>query len=426
MDVFAQLTMDIQIRPRAEFRNGFKSPNLESSDPAFFIEQRSRVTTTYQEDKFKIRFALQDVRIWGTVDQIYKDDPANLISSVFEAWGQYFINDKFSFKVGRMPISYNNQRFMGGLDWASQGRSHDAAMFKYEDKDAKLKIDLTGAFNQRGVEPKLLQSTYYPTSGNYKSMLFLWLNKGFENTNITALIHNSGYQIPSDQSVPEPENEVANRQTYAVYVDQKGDKIDFGAEAYYQAGENLAKVDINAYMFSGYVTYKTDLTPITLAVDYLSGTAIDDTEDKSFNPLFGTNHKFYGFMDYFYVGNGHGQNGAMTSGLIDIYLQTKFKLGKKTFLKANLHHFLSPVKLVDMAEATMTTEISKTLGTEIDLVFMAKLDKSVDLSFGYSQMFTTASLEQIKGNKGGYASMNNWAWIMLNFKPRILNIEMTK
>ncbi|MDZ7608893.1 MAG: hypothetical protein U5K79_25710 [Cyclobacteriaceae bacterium] len=48
-------------------------------------------------------------------------------------------------------------------------------------------------------------------------------------------------------------------------------------------------------------------------------TDLTDTNDKSFNPLYGTNHKFYGYMDYFYVGNSHGQVGnGTTSGLIDL------------------------------------------------------------------------------------------------------------
>ena len=47
--------------------------------------------------------------------------------------------------------------------------------------------------------------------------------------------------------------------------------------------------------FSGVIAMgKTwDKTTLTVGSDYLS---------SGFKPLFGTNHKFYGFMDYFYVG----------------------------------------------------------------------------------------------------------------------------
>ena len=64
-------------------------------------------------------------------------------------------------------------------------------------------------------------------------------------------------------------------------------------------------------------------------------------------PKYGTNHKFYGFMDYFYVGNGHGGTDAASAGLIDIYLKTAFKTGEKSSLAAHLHHFLSAEERVN-------------------------------------------------------------------------------
>ena len=67
----AQLTIDAQIRPRTQYRHGFKSPMPKGEDPAFFTSQRTRLTTTYTTEKFKIKFAFQDVRIWGQTDQVY-------------------------------------------------------------------------------------------------------------------------------------------------------------------------------------------------------------------------------------------------------------------------------------------------------------------------------------------------------------------
>ena len=95
---------------------------------------------------YKFRLSLQDVRFWGEVPQIFKQEDGNTFLS--EAWGQYYLNDKFSIKAGRQIISYDNQRFLGGLEWAQQGRRHDALLFLYEDKDAKTKLHAGFAFNK--------------------------------------------------------------------------------------------------------------------------------------------------------------------------------------------------------------------------------------------------------------------------------------
>ena len=48
----AQFKLGAEIRPRAEFRNGFKTPKIEGAQPAFFIEQRSRLYFDYKTEKF--------------------------------------------------------------------------------------------------------------------------------------------------------------------------------------------------------------------------------------------------------------------------------------------------------------------------------------------------------------------------------------
>jgi hypothetical protein len=54
-----------QIRPRAEFKNGYKSLISENTDPAFAISQRSRITANFTSKKIITSLSIQDVRIWG-------------------------------------------------------------------------------------------------------------------------------------------------------------------------------------------------------------------------------------------------------------------------------------------------------------------------------------------------------------------------
>ncbi|MEQ9231682.1 MAG: alginate export family protein, partial [Cyclobacteriaceae bacterium] len=114
MEVTAQMTISAEVRPRTEFRNGFKTLTEDSKDASFFTEQRSRLYLDYADSAFKFRVSFQDVRIWGETTQIFKEEYGKTFLS--EAWGQYYFTNSLSVKVGRQIISYDNQRFIGGLE----------------------------------------------------------------------------------------------------------------------------------------------------------------------------------------------------------------------------------------------------------------------------------------------------------------------
>lgn len=412
-EAFAQLDMGVQIRPRGEFRNGFKTLTTDDRDPAFFIEQRSRFFVNFKEEKLEVRFNLQDIRIWGSTNQIYKTD-LNTVTNIYEAWGKYDLSERWWFKIGRMPLDYNNARFLGNLDWAAQGRSHDLGLIGFQSDSGRFQVHFGAAFNQVGFEPTKLSETYYFGVNNYLTNQFIWIDRDFGKTKLSALIHNDGRQV-ADSST-------AYRQTYGLIGSNKGEKWTFDAELFYQGGKNQGDIDVSAYLISATITYKTKLTPIAVGVDYLSGTDANNSDDESFNPLYGTNHKFYGYMDYFYVGNAHGQNGRI-AGLQDIYLKTNFKLGEKSKLKVHAHHFSTTA---DIFENDLSTEVDRYLGSEIDLVYHLQIAKHVGLDLGYSHMFASESMEFVKGAAGDHQSLNNWAWFMINFNPNILHISSKK
>ena len=413
-----ELTIGAQVRPRFEFRNGFKTLTEDNRDAAFFIEQRTRLWTDYRTNKFRIRINLQDVRIWGSVDQVFKSDP-NLFN-IHEGWGEYYFNNKMSVRLGRMELDYNNARFLGNLAWAAQGRTHDAMVFHYKNDSSGIKFHAGAAFNQTTdpPEPARLFGTLYTGVSNYKHMQFAWFQKQFDQTDLSLLFQNDGRQV-----VTASDTSVASRQTYAVIANHHTSKWSIGGELFYQGGKNGSNTSVSAMLAALYFTLKTDLTPITVGIDHLSGTSIDDTKDKSFDPLYGTNHKFYGFMDYFYVGNFHGQ-AATSSGLNDIFVKANWTLGSKTTLASDLHFFSSPAKLVDPDNTD--EEIDKYLGTELDLVLTWKPTKSVVINLGYSQMWATSSMEAIKATPGDHTALNNWAWLMVDFAPVIFSKNFTK
>ena len=207
---------------------------------------------------------------------------------------------------------------------------------------------------------------------------------------------------------------MAFRQTYGVIGIKQFDNIRAHAEVYYQGGKNGGGQQVSAFLAAAHVTFATSLTPLTVGVDYLSGSGPDATRDNAFNPLYGTNHGFYGLMDYFYVGNSHSNK-----GLTDIFVKTNFTVTEKSKLAAHLHYFLSGAGIENPSNPG--ENLSSSLGTEIDLVYVIKLHPAVTWHIGYSQMFSSNSMVEIKGGNGDNTAFTNWAWSMLTFKPTLFD-----
>ncbi|GAB2538795.1 alginate export family protein [Rufibacter soli] len=404
----AQFSLSAEIRPRAELRNGFKTLNGKKDDPAFFVEQRSRLNAQFQKEKIRLKLSLQDVRVWGSTNQVYKSDPS--LFNVYEAYGDYLFTPQLAVRVGRQELDYDNARFLGNLDWAQQGRSHDAIRFMFTDSSG-FSAHAGAGFNQSvPSEPTKLFDTYYGGLDNYKTMLYVWLHQDWSQSKLSLLVFNDGRQ--------KPDSTVAYRQTYGLVGDTKLGPVKLGGEFYFQGGQDVPGKKVRAFLAAANLTVVTPVTPITIGVDYLSGTGRTDSKNKSFVPLYGTNHGFYGFMDYFYVGNNHGQEGRNT-GLVDYYLKTNFKTGTNNALLVHLHHFASPVRVYE--PGVENRQLGARLGQEIDLIFTQNLSPDFNVKLGYSQLFETRTLEVIKNKQS--SGLNQWAWLMVTFKPVLYKSE---
>ena len=197
----AQLTLDATFRPRTEYRNGFQSLIPDAANPGFVTNTRARLGAKYTTDAYEIYINLQDVSIWGENPQIRPVDDNNSFS-VFEAWAELKLGGAWSTRLGRQVLSYDDQRYYGGLDWAQQGRTHDLAMLKYRKEGVML--DVGFAYNQDldGAGGPLFGYKNAGTefnSGNpfqYKTMYhFYMLKKKFSDKYDASLtLSNLGFQ----------------------------------------------------------------------------------------------------------------------------------------------------------------------------------------------------------------------------------------
>jgi hypothetical protein len=394
-----------ELRPRYEMRHGYKTLIPDDTKAANFVSQRTRLNAFYGNSNFKIYLSIQDVRVWGDVSQLNKSDVYGL--SIHEAWGEAIVSDKFSIKVGRQEIIYDDHRIFGSVGWAQQARSHDAAILKFKPTD-KHKVDVGLAYNANGES--LFKTDY--TVNSYKTFQYAWYHGSFDKIGLSFLVLNNGLAYMDNSDSSNIEQKVAFSQTIGPRVTYKADKLAANGAFYYQGGKNGKNNSLSAFYFAADASYKISAKfNIGLGFEYLSGTDTKDQggDDKSFMPLYGTNHKFNGWMDYFYVGSHKGD-----VGLTDIYLPFKFKKDK-FFAVLIPHYFLSAAKVSQIQEDGSLKEFSNGLGTEIDLVLGYTISKEVKLMAGYSQMIATETMQVLKG--GNYKNSNNWAWVMLTFKP---------
>ena len=407
-----ELTVSAQLKPRFEARHGFGTLASPDDEAALFVSQRTRLSIDFATDKYEVYMDIQNVGVWGDVSTLSKSDKNG--TSFHQAYGVYHFSSKFAIKLGRQEIAYDDQRIFGAVDWAQQARSHDALLFRFKPGE-KSKLDVGFALNANG-ETNFKED--YAVK-QYKSLQYAWFHTNFtKNTGLSLLFLNNG--MPYNKVTgsdpggdPTTEQKTTYSQTIGGRFTYKRDRFNFNAATYFQGGEtpwsgSAGTQDLSAYYLAADASYKVlDVLKLGAGFELLSGDDQDGdiTKNNAFNPFYGTNHKFNGWMDYFYVGNH-----ANSVGLVDIY--TPIVFSKDKLQLRLIPHFFS-------ADATILEpgfqKADSYLGTEIDFDIKYELVKNVNVFAGYSHMFATESMEIIKG--GSKDETNNWGWIMITFKP---------
>jgi hypothetical protein len=400
--VFAQeggeLSVKAQVRPRYEYNHGGILPLREKDDPISFISNRARLSLGYDNGFLSMGLSGQDISVWGQKPQI--DNAANF--TLNEAWVKLTNNDWF-LQLGRQSLSYDDDRILGTLDWHQAGRWHDALRMGFDKKEHRLHLIL--AYNQTPKSPR--QGSFYEFGGQpYKLMqTFHYLYNGTENLTASFLLMNLGFQ-GGDEVKPS----INQMQTVGTHLTYNLNALGLTGSLYYQMGKTATELDLSAYMIALKGQYKfTPTFSAALGIDYLSGDDHTNKKFTAFNPLYGTHHKFYGAMDYFYAspfGN---------YGLVDIYGSLIFKPDNKLTIDLTYHNFSTqqPVKV--------NGDEKNGLGSEIDLTVTYPIRPYITLQGGYSMMFGTDAFFTIKG--GTKDRMQNWMFVTLNVNPTIFKAK---
>ena len=412
-------TLSAQLRPRFEYRNGAYVPLQEGEKPAILVNNRTRINFDYRHgDQLKLFLSFQNVNIWGQAPQVQLNDRTGGLS-IFEAYAALPIYKDINAKIGRQMIVLDEDRIFGSLDWHPAGRAHDAININW--KNDKLSLRSFFAFNQNYFDgnassvngnvnnPKGQYFYIAPGTQPYQHLEAVHAHYDFAPTQgLSFLVANLGQRNSSNNDID------YNMQTIGFHYRGKSDALRYGAEGYLQTGKNAAGKDKEAFLLAALVGYQfTPTFSATLGLDYLSGndTNSSSNKDKAFNPFSGTNHKFYGFMDHFYVSY------SPSVGLLNPYLNLNLKTSDKGSLSATGHYFRSAGKILG-------SEDNKTrhLGVEGDLVYTHKIQQYVSLQAGYSLFIPSDSYKSLRSLRN-VRKQQDWLWCSLNINPKLFSAK---
>lgn len=412
-------TLSAQLRPRFEYRNGAYVPLQEGEKPAILVNNRTRINFDYRHgDQLQLFLSFQNVNIWGQAPQVQLNDRTGGLS-IFEAYAALPIYKDINAKIGRQMIVLDEDRIFGSLDWHPAGRAHDAININW--KNDKLSLRSFFAFNQNYFDGKAKDKL----NGNVNNPKGQFFAPGGQPYQHLEAVH-AHYNITPTQGVSVlvanlgQRNDLVddndyNMQTIGFHYRGKSDALRYGAEGYLQTGKNAAGKDKEAFLLAALVGYQfTPAFSATLGLDYLSGndTNSSSNKDKAFNPFSGTNHKFYGFMDHFYVSY------SPSVGLLNPYLNLNLKTSDKGSLSATGHYFRSAGKILG-------SEDSKTrhLGVEGDLVYTHKIQQYVSLQAGYSLFIPSGSYKKLRELNLEVRKQQDWLWCSLNINPKLFSAK---
>lgn len=403
--VFSQFELGAEFRPRAEYRDGYQTLSEVGEKGVFLITQRTRLNAAYKDDNGIESFlSFQDIRTWGQFDLNTRASTVNL----YQAWVKFNVAKRLSLKVGRQEFEYDDLKILSNSTWRLQARTHDAGLLQWQSADSSFQVHLAGGVNNAQEERF---QTVYATSGSYKNMGMIWLNKKFSNTELSFLFLDLGQQL-ADTSIN-------HFKTVGLYGVQKFGDLKLTGSFYLQRGRNQADQNVSSSMAALQLEVPlTSKLSATGGFDILSGTSAENLQDPTYNetnsfiPLYARRHRYYGVQDMFYAG---GFN--VPGGLADYFLKLKYTASSKLNTSLHVHSFSTQESIFDTENSAITDD--KHLGFEVDAFINYKPYNNMALGFGYTHFFATESMRILK-QRGDEDEIAHFAYLQLSYTPKFL------
>ena len=241
--------------------------DVEGEDKSNFLLGRTRLIVDYSRPYLQAHMVLQNKAVWGT--------SGNQALNLYEGWVKMTAKNGLFAQVGRIALSYDDERIIGTNDFAMAASSHDVLRVGYEGHGHKAHAFF--AYNQNAAN--VYKSTFYEDGSQlYKTMQTVWYHYDVPKfpLGISLLFMNVGLQagVPGNEKKPPS---TVYQQLYGGYLTLHPKYLTLESAYYKQTGKFVDPVmktagKIDAWMAS----VKATITPsdnygFTLGYDYLSG-----------------------------------------------------------------------------------------------------------------------------------------------------------
>jgi hypothetical protein len=324
-----------------------------------------------------------------------------------------------SLKVGRQELSYGDERLVGAFAWNNIGRVFDAVKvraqtpwFAAEAFTSKIVLPDDNNFNMWN-DYSLFSGLHISTKQipkNTAEVYFFARNEG-----IGVATANPGAVLPFQTAAPVARDIYTLGARFKSIPGELGN-FDYTIEGAYQLGnwrQSLAseRIDHEAYAFMANVgyTFAEAFGKPRLALEYAFGSGDSDPNDnkhETFDNLYPTNHKFYGYMDFFSWQNLHDVRAIFT---IKPTPRLSIAIEGHAFWLADTHDNLYNAGGVARGAGANPNGFGRNssydsfVGTELDVIVGYALTKFASLEAGYGHFFTGDYIDSTWANVGGSA-----------------------
>ncbi len=358
---------------------------------------RTRLGLTANISKKSLFYVqVQDSRVYGEEVRLDTNTKNAEIHQAYVKLTQIF-ELPVNVQVGRFELSFGTERLFSGSQWSYIGKTWDGLRVTYGEE---VKVDFFALTKNKGISyvstAGALSYDYPAKLDSGSSVYGLWLNAPLNKENkLDVFAYYDAGRAKSDSIHRDLSQTTLGLNYRGLYG-----PLSSVAEAVYQAGKKGA-AKVSSFLLSAQGIYKYEALKLGAGIDIVSGTD-PNVKDKynTFAAPYGTTHKLYGNMDYFYEGTKN-----YSLGLNDVYITTNLN-PENTKFSYNLYlHFLNSNK---------STTSGSYFGRELDLVVNYEFIKGTNISWGGSAFLPGHLMETVfKTAKGSRTDTAYWSYVMV-------------
>jgi Alginate export len=403
-----KLCIDVQERFRFEVRdNNFDFNSLVDSltDDSFFLNRFRLGIAIKPVDWLKLYAQGQDSEEF---DSDRPDIPGTMgaegdnnfdLRQAYIALGPKLFNAT----LGRQTLAYGDERLIGTSEWNNFGRTFDAAKLHYQNEKAKFSVDLFAStvvyiindsydysdlFNGAKTHRNQVFSGIYASTTAVDALTMDFYVLLLDEDNPTLIVPGITYPGTS-LSVPGTSTDFVTLGARVKADPKKLHGWEYEGEFAFQAGQvsNLDLTAFAAYIGGGY-NFDSPWTPrLFLEYNFASGDHnATDGNIETFQNLFPSNHKFYGYMDLF---SWQNLQNVLASFRVKPTKQTSIQLDYNAFWLANTNDAWYRANGTTRVRP-ITPGAPNYVGSEIDLTGTYQPFKFLGFQLGYSHFISGA------------------------------------